>query len=639
MLLSLSFHFDYFPLLLVAGVAWLVPILLSLLRLNKIPAVIAEIVFGYVLGHFVLIDHTLPSFHILEFLALSGFIFLMFLGGLEIDVDQIRASFPKRRISMAGFSANPLLAGIAHFALAIVLAYGATLLLARMIDIPHTWYFALIMGTTSVGIVLPVLKSRGELPSRFGQMIIIAAALADILSIILFTFTAFIIKNGFRVELLYIFILFGVFYLFYRLGNRIKRITPLKKLAFQLSHAASQIRVRGTIVMILIFVVMSQYISEEVVLLGAFLSGLILSTLLHKERSVLMIKLDGMGYGFFIPIFFVMVGMQFDPASLLEFDRSLFGFLTLLLITLFLIKIVPSLMWSRVFGRQKAMAAGFLMSSRLSLIIAASAIGLQLGVITPGINASFILMAVITCLLSPVLFNGLNPVKLTEGEKVLIVGGSSTGVLLARRMNIHGKKAVIVEKDKKRFQEIKSKGLLTVHADGTRRQTYEKLNLVPENYVVVEAGNDQQNFEIARFLRSELMHERIIMRACKMPCVEKLNRLGVESVDLHRVLATAIENLILRPTTYHDLVETFENYSVEEVVVTRKSLDGKKVKQVPFHSGAILMMITRDTSSFIPHGETYLQLGDRLHIFGTPTALLEVRKQVQNGSEKAEDGS
>ena len=96
------------------------------------------------------------------------------------------------------------------------------------------------------------------------------------------------------------------------------------------------------------------------------------------------------------------------------------------------------------------------------------------------------------------------------------------------------------------------------------------------------------------------------------------------------MLATAIENLILRPTTYHDLVETFENYSVEEVVVTKRQLDGKKVKEVPFHSGAILMMITRDRTSFIPHGETYLQLGDQLHIFGTQTALQEVRKQVQH---------
>jgi Kef-type K+ transport system membrane component KefB len=629
MLLSLSFHFDYYPLLLVATVAWLTPVLLSLLRLRKVPSVIVEIVFGYLLGHFVLTNHAAGSFHILEFLALSGFIFLMFLSGLEIDVDQIIASFPKRKLNYSRFVANPLLVGIAHFLIAILMAYGATLLLAKMIDIPHAWYFALIMGTTSVGIVLPVLKGRGELSMRFGQMILIAAALADILSIILFTFTAFIIKNGFKIELLYILILFVVFYVFYLMGSRVKRVTFLKRLAFQLSHAASQIRVRGSIVMILAFVVLSQYIGEEIVLLGAFLSGLILSTLLHKERSVLMIKLDGMGYGFFIPIFFIMVGMQFDPRALLEFDRSLVGFLGLLLLTLFLIKIIPSLLWVRVFGRRKAMAAGFLMSSRLSLIIAASAIGLQLGVITPGINASFILMAVLTCLLSPVTFNWINPVKLSAGTKTLIVGGSSTGVLLARRMNVHGKRVVIIEKDKFRFQEIKSKGLLVVRGDGADGNIYKKLGLTSENYVVVETGNDEKNYEIASFLRNELLHERIIMRACKMPCVEKLNRLGVEPVDLHGVMATAIENLILRPTTYHDLVESFENYSVEEVAVTSKEVDGRHLKEIAFHSGAILMMITRDKSSFIPHGETYLRQGDLLHVFGTQTALEDVRKKVR----------
>jgi len=100
------------------------------------------------------------------------------------------------------------------------------------------------------------------------------------------------------------------------------------------------------------------------------------------------------------------------------------------------------------------------------------------------------------------------------------------------------------------------------------------------------------------------------------------------SVDLHRVLAMAIENLVLRPTTYHNLVETFENYSVEEVIVTRRRLDGKKVKEVPFHSMAILMMITRDKASFIPHGEIYLS--STTGCISSVANGLEVRKQVQN---------
>ncbi len=628
-LLSLSFHFNYLPLLVVAAIAWLTPILLSLLKLKKVPSVIIEIVLGFIIGHYFMTNHSTDSYHILEFLALSGFIFLMFLGGLEIDVDQIVSSFPKKRINYAGFIKNPLLVGISHFVGAIILSYAGTLILSYFVDIPHFWYFSLIMVTTSVGIVLPILKNRGELSSRYGQMIMIGAAIADIFSIILFTFTAFTIRNGFKIELLYILLLFLVFYVFYRLSIRLKHLSILKKLSYQLAHAASQIQVRSTVLLMLVFVVIAQHIGEEVVLLGAFLAGLLMSTMLHKQRSVLMIKLDGMGYGFFIPIFFIMVGMGFDPTAFHEFDQSLILFLIFLLLVLLAVKIIPSIVWIQLFGKQKAIAGGFLMSSRLSLIIAASAIGLKLGVITPGINASFILMAVLSCLISPVLFNWIYPMNIAEGKKTIIIGGSSTAVLLARRMSIHGKKAIIIEKNHDRFLEIKNKGIPVIHADGNDPEVYHRLHLTSDTYVVVETGDDKQNFKVVSLLRNQLMHERIITRACKMPCVEKLHKTGVESIDVHRVVSTAIENFILRPTTYHDLVESFENFSVEEIIISNKNLEGKHIKEIPFHGDAILMMIKRGNETFIPHGETYFQLGDILHVFGTQTALEDTRRKAQ----------
>jgi Trk K+ transport system NAD-binding subunit len=336
-----------------------------------------------------------------------------------------------------------------------------------------------------------------------------------------------------------------------------------------------------------------------------------------------------MGYGFFIPIFFIMVGIQFDPAALGKFDTTLVAFLILLTVSLFVIKLIPSLIWSQLFGFRKAVAGGFLMSSRLSLIIAASAIGLQLGVISPGINSSFILMAIITCLFSPVIFSMIYPVALTEGEKTIIIGGSSTSVLLARRMSIHGKKAIIVEKDEKRYQEIKSKGLEAIQGDGQDEGMYGKIKLTKDNYVVVDTRSDQQNLKIVNLLKNVLGHEKIITRSEKLTFAEKYLHMGVESIDYHRVFATAIENYILRPSTYHDLVETFENYTVEEIAVTSKQIDGRQVKEVPFHSGAILMMIKRDKTFFIPHGESYFKIGDVLHVFGTPTALENVISKVQ----------
>ena len=627
MLLNISFHFNYFPLMVVMAVAWFTPMLLSWLKLQKVPSVIVEIILGFLIGHY-FIEFDKGSLEILRFLALSGFVFLMFLSGLEIDIDQLIASLPRKKLSVSSYLSNPLLVGISHFGLAMIFSYLAAWWLSGMTDIGNVWYFSLIMVTTSVGIILPVLKNRGEISSRFGQMLIIAAAVADIFSILLFTFTASILKNGFHWDLLLIIALFAVFYLFYFIGQKIRHISALKRVTYQLSHAASQINMRSILLLILIFVVISQYIGEEVILLGAFLSGLLHSAFLHRERSLVMVKLDGMGYGFFIPIFFIMVGYEFDPSAFSEFENSLVYFLIALLVALFLIKLLPSLLWYRLFGFRKAISGGFLMSSRLSLIIAASAIGLQLGVISPGINASFVMMAVATCLLSPTLFNVLSPVQKLEGSKTIIIGGSSTGVLLSRRMHLHSKQVVIVENDLKRCRQIKDKGLWVIKGDGLEKALYTELQLKPEDYVVVETGSDKTNMLISKLLRNEFLHERVITRSGSLTIEQELKHQGVEAVDARRVMATTIENLIVRPTTYHDLVESFENFSLDEIPITSNEMDDRQVKTIPFHNDAILMIIKRGNESYIPHGETYLRAGDILHVFGTDTALEDTRKKV-----------
>lgn len=96
-LITISLNFDYFPLLVVVALAWIVPMALSVLRIKKIPTVIAEIILGYFAGRLFLSGISIESNSILEFLGLTGFIFLMFLTGLEIDMDQVAGSFPRRK--------------------------------------------------------------------------------------------------------------------------------------------------------------------------------------------------------------------------------------------------------------------------------------------------------------------------------------------------------------------------------------------------------------------------------------------------------------------------------------------------------------------------------------------------------------
>ena len=238
------------------------------------------------------------------------------------------------------------------------------------------------------------------------------------------------------------------------------------------------------------------------------------------------------------------------------------------------------------------------------------------------------MMAAVTCLLSPTLFNLLSPVKKLEGSKTIIIGGSSTGVLLSRRMHLHAKKVLIVEKDPARFREIKNKGLWVIQGDGLDKKLYKKIKLSPENYVVVECGSDEINSIVSKLLRKEFLHEKIITRSGSLKVEAKLKQHGVEAVDSRRVMATTIENLIVRPATYHDLVESFENFSLDEIQVSNSEMDGRQVKTIPFHNDAILMIIKRGNDSYIPHGETYLRKGDILHVFGTDTALEDTRKKV-----------
>ncbi|HCC72033.1 MAG TPA: hypothetical protein DEQ09_12920, partial [Bacteroidales bacterium] len=304
-----------------------------------------------------------------------------------------------------------------------------------------------------------------------------------------------------------------------------------------------------------------------------------------------------------------------------EFEASLIPILILLLFLMYAIKLLPSFIFTRLFGLRKALSGGVLLSTRLSLIIAASAIGLELGVITPGINSIFIIMAVISCIMSPMLYNILNISIETPPDRTIIVGGSSKGVLLARRLKMHEKTSLIIENDMERYKDLLSKGFNLILSDGLDPGTYKKINIDPCNWIFVDSGSDDTNIKICNMLSKELNHERVISVANYLSLERKFKKLDIVTVDTTRVIATTVENLIVRPTTYHTLVDSFENFSIEEIMITRPEMDGEQLKNILFHKDAILIMVKRDNTLFVPKGETYLRKGDILNILGTGTAL------------------
>ena len=188
---------------------------------------------------------------------------------------------------------------------------------------------------------------------------------------------------------------------------------------------------------------------------------------------------------------------------------------------------------------------------------------------------------------------------------------------------------MIIEKDPTRARDIVAKGLTCLEGDGKDMNIYRSLKLNPSDFVIVETGTPDMNYVICELLRTNLYHDNIITRSSTSLIEHQLQMLGVKTIDVIGVVATTFENLILRPTTYHALVESFENFSVEEILITSKEVDGQQVKEIPFHNDAILMMVKRDKTFYIPHGETYFRAGDILHVFGTQTALQDTREKME----------
>src|SRR3954449_4383889 len=282
-------------LLLVMAVAFAAPLALGLVPRLQLPSVVLEIVAGIVIGPSVLgwaeVDQAV------QVVALIGLAFVLFLAGLEIEFEKLRG--PLLRLTAAGFALS--------FAIAVVVS----LLLSAggLVDTPLL--VAIILCATSLGVLVPVLKDAGEIASSFGQLIIAAASIADFGAIILLTLF-FSGEGGTGSTLLLLgslFLLAAVVVLVLRGAGRSMRISSE---LVRLQDTTAQIRVRAAMVLFLGFAAIAAELGLETIL-GAFIAGAVVSLVDRDEvmtHPEFRRKLDAIGFGFFIPVFFVTSGVR-----------------------------------------------------------------------------------------------------------------------------------------------------------------------------------------------------------------------------------------------------------------------------------------------------------------------------------------
>jgi Kef-type K+ transport system membrane component KefB/Trk K+ transport system NAD-binding subunit len=610
----------FLPLLLVVLLATIVPFLLA--RFRRIPVVVGEILAGIIVGPSVL-GWVHGEDLTLELLAEIGFAFLMFLSGLEIDFSILFAASKRDQFN----GPSPLLLAVLSFLLTLILALAISFGLTFAGFVGDPWMMTLILSTTSLGIVVPVLKERRLITSRFGQTMLLAALLADFLTMFLITVYVAARSSGLTLEILLIVLLFVPVVLLYQLGVRWLRVPGVRHLFEELADATAQVKVRSAFAIMIAFVVMAEMIGAELIL-GAFLGGVLASLLSSKEEEKLRHKLDAIGFGFFIPLFFVYVGVQFDLKAFLS-ETSAWVLAPILLISAFGIKFLASLVFRWVFPWRETLASGFLLSARLSLIIAASAIGLRLGAITEATNADIILAAALTATLAPLGFNSMH-IDSAESHKrrMVLYGSSDLAFQVAQDLRAHGEDICFVDTDPVAAGRIQKQGFHIEHCEAELTTCFDAL---PPHHVeafLALAVDDEANYQACRVARTRGI-EHVLTFVANPIRLSDLRSLGVQTLtpSLHR---SAVLALMARNAAIFDLMtSTTDEFDLRELQLTNPDLAGKRLSEIRFPVEVRILTIRRGDETIVPYGNTCLAIGDHLTLLGDLDKMLSVQMWLE----------
>jgi Kef-type K+ transport system membrane component KefB len=379
---------SFVNLLAVAAIALLAPLVLGLAPRIRAPAVVLEIVAGIIVGPSVLgwVRVDLP----VQILSMFGLAFLLFLAGMEIDLERLKGS--SLRLAALGFAFSTLAA----------LAVGYLTFAAGLVQSPLL--IGIILLATSLGLVVPVLKDAGEASTPFGQLVVAAASVADFGAVILLSLffsrhatspiTTVILLVGFA--LVMILMVAGV--------RRLERAMRLSALLLRLQDTTAEIRIRASILLLVAFVALAERLGLETIL-AAFLAGAALRLIdqdQFRTHPNFPVKLEAIGYGFLIPIFFVSSGVEYDLRALYGSPSTLLR-LPIFVLALLLVRGLPALLYRGTVGRRRAVAAALLQATSLPFIVASTAIGTELGLIRPATSAALVGAGLISVVAFPAL--------------------------------------------------------------------------------------------------------------------------------------------------------------------------------------------------------------------------------------------
>ncbi|HCY8630048.1 TPA: monovalent cation:proton antiporter family protein [Staphylococcus aureus] len=610
---------EFLSLVIVVLAAFLTPIIVNRLNINFLPVVVAEILMGIVIGNSFL--NIVERDSILNILSTLGFIFLMFLSGLEIDFKAFKKDKRARQGQNDDESSIPghLNLALTVFAFIMIISILLAYVFKWLGLVDDVLLMVIIISTISLGVVVPTLKEMNIMRTTIGQFILLVAVLADLVTMILLTvYGAINGQGGSTIWLIGILVVFTA--ISYILGVQFKRMSFLQKLM----DGTTQIGIRAVFALIILLVALAEGVGAENIL-GAFLAGVVVSLLNPDEEMVE--KLDSFGYGFFIPIFFIMVGVDLNIPSLIK-EPKLLIIIPILIVAFIISKLIPVMFIRRWFDMKTTIASAFLLTSTLSLVIAAAKISERLNAISAETSGILILNAVITCVFVPIIFKKLFPVpdEFNRKIEVSLIGKNQLTIPIAQNLTSQLYDVTLYYRKDLSDRRQLSDDITMIEIADYEQDVLERLGLFDRDIVVCATNDDDINRKVAKLAKTHQV-ERVICRLESTTDDTELVDSGIEIFSSYLSNKILLKGLIETPNMLNLLsnVET----SLYEIQMLNYKYENIQLRNFPFGGDIIFVRIIRNNESIVPHGDTQLRYGDRLIVTGAKEYVDELKQELE----------
>ncbi len=502
-----------------------------------------------------------------------------------------------------------------------LIAFGSVVALSALIavllkvtglfsDIPLA---IILFSTIALGVVIATLTEKGILQRPIGQTILLTAVWGEVIPLLGLTVYASV--SGGNAGRLWLIIL-----LFVAAILLLLRFRGILTWFDKVTKATTQLDIRLAFFLVFTLVAVATEVGAENIL-GAFLAGIVMRLLRPSEAT--HSKLTSIGYGFFIPIFFIMTGVRLNVRSLFTDTRSL-ALLPVLIAAFLLAKAGVFAAFRLRFSTRNSLSAAFLTATTITLVVPSLNVALNLKVITQAQSSAFILAAIVVCLAGPTLFNTLYRAGAEEepSRRIAVLGANAFTYTAAHDLKDEFTTWRVATDREENYRLYDSQIRDLLYEPGLESRDQEVVEgwlrehgfFDVDVFVAALSRQGPANDRLALLAHKNGVGRVIEWRDSESETARALRAQGIEVFNARSAASSVLKAIIESPAIYELLSST--SFSIFETRVRNANYAGKELADWNMSREMTVTLIRRGGRFIVPHGATVVEPGDVVFISG-----------------------